>query len=797
MGELIRAFTFDRNTYRRTLDHSASFVEAHINMVKAGSSQTKVDSNAIQALASHMGVFRKESDSTYAPTAVAEGFEEIYVQERSDAFRWLMTRSLWRFVVPNGTGGGVNARARKIGVSFGFFQLLLGILVHLQALEGDQRFLYYEEMCALLNDDATWALPPLEFLTLVLERRQQMGTMVASERRGLLADLEDEYEIPRDNLNGFFRKALSQTGLFQYLHAGDTPVGVALAPALDRALQSRVRFVLDHPCAWDPETVAWQDYLALQDEDMPRDVSWTSRGAISNVVMTDEPAMEGIVDAACEAFSTANLVIERDLTQRFVSSLLTKPFVILTGLSGSGKTRLAQALAAWITQRSTASDPFKPGVVAPGSRTSYEVIASDRLTVEFRYEDLKTKVALPRPLIDEWVTCMLENDFNEATPKGDIAAAVAKTTEYSLFISNGFDSVLKAAALLQMSSSDEAAAEPGYEMVAVGSDWVSNENILGYPDALQPDRYVSTVALGLMLRALGDPARPYFLILDEMNLSHVERYFADVLSALESGEPLHLYTGDETREGVPRKLQLPPNLFVVGTVNVDETTYMFSPKVLDRANVLEFRVSFHQIQQLVRESPDVDLSLIAGQGSAFGSPFMVAARSPAPSIDDNLRARLDFELALFHDVLSGFGAEFGFRVVKELVRFVGIHRRIGGVGWTFESAMDAQILQKLLPKLHGSRRGLEPVLWALGFLCRAPREWAEVDGKERLANDADLRKTAGRAREMDEALNPLPTDSAPDIESLSDGATYPLSHNKIVRMIRLVRQNGFASFAEA
>ena len=90
---------------------------------------------------------------------------------------------------------------------------------------------------------------------------------------------------------------------------------------------------------------------------------------------------------------------------------------------------------------------------------------------------------------------------------------------------------------------------------------------------------------------------PHFLILDEMNLSHVERYFADMLSAIESGEPLHLHSEAGTvghpalPSGVPRELSLPPNLFIVGTVNVDETTYMFSPKVLDRANVLEFRVT--------------------------------------------------------------------------------------------------------------------------------------------------------------------------------------------------------------
>ena len=93
--------------------------------------------------------------------------------------------------------------------------------------------------------------------------------------------------------------------------------------------------------------------------------------------------------------------------------------------------------------------------------------------------------------------------------------------------------------------------------------------------------YQSTPAYELIKNAEDDSENPYFLILDEMNLSHVERYFADFLSAIESGEEIPLYGNND-------KLTLPDNLFIIGTVNVDETTYMFSPKVLDRANTIEF-----------------------------------------------------------------------------------------------------------------------------------------------------------------------------------------------------------------
>jgi 5-methylcytosine-specific restriction enzyme B len=107
-----------------------------------------------------------------------------------------------------------------------------------------------------------------------------------------------------------------------------------------------------------------------------------------------------------------------------------------------------------------------------------------------------------------------------------------------------------------------------------------------------------------MLRAGGDSERPYLMILDEMNLAHVERYFSDYLSAAESRERVLPNLVVESsggarfwrvRPGAPGLLPIPRNLWVVGTVNIDETTYMFSPKVLDRASVFEFRVTTEEL----------------------------------------------------------------------------------------------------------------------------------------------------------------------------------------------------------
>src|SRR5690606_12776113 len=119
-----------------------------------------------------------------------------------------------------------------------------------------------------------------------------------------------------------------------------------------------------------------------------------------------------------------------------------------------------------------------------------------------------------------------------------------------------------------------------YKIVPVGADWTNREPLLGYPNALKPDEYVKpdSGVLDLIIQANSHPNLPYFLILDEMNLSHVERYFADFLSAMESKEGIPLQP-HKAENGVPEKLEIPKNLFIIGTVNIDETTNMFSPKV--------------------------------------------------------------------------------------------------------------------------------------------------------------------------------------------------------------------------
>ena len=286
----------------------------------------------------------------------------------------------------------------------------------------------------------------------------------------------------------------------------------------------------------------------------------------------------------------------------------------------------------------------------------------------------------------------------------------------------------------------------------------------------------------MIWHASQNPDLPHFLILDEMNLSHVERYFADLLSAIESREEIPLYSGPARNlsgKELPRNLGVPPNVFVLGTVNVDETTYMFSPKVLDRANVLEFRIEAKDIQSYFVGRHTPDLSRIRGNGTALGATLVRAAMQQVDTPSD-VRDRFESEMLLFFNALKPHGVEFGYRVAHEASRFLYFYYELSASdGNWFDKAFDAVIVQKFLPKLHGQRARLAPLLRKLWFLC--------VNNET--ARGADVYKR------LDEVSRSTERSAEPSI--IPTSCLYPISAEKIIRMWRLLNENGFASFAEA
>ncbi len=156
-----------------------------------------------------------------------------------------------------------------------------------------------------------------------------------------------------------------------------------------------------------------------------------------------------------------------------------------------------------------------------------------------------------------------------------------------------------------------------FEMVQVKPNWHDSSELIGYVSRIDGERYVVGPFLKFMVKAINDPDHPYFLCLDEMNLAPVEQYFAEYLSVIESRkvnadgvvvtdpiidyEPTdaykslidQLFADNDTKRKEfltsenGRRLTIPQNLIIVGTVNMDETTFSFSRKVLDRAMTIE------------------------------------------------------------------------------------------------------------------------------------------------------------------------------------------------------------------
>lgn len=308
-------------------------------------------------------------------------------------------------------------------------------------------------------------------------------------------------------------------------------------------------------------------------------------------------------------------------------------------------------------------------------------------------------------------------------------------------------------------------------VVSVGADWTNREPLLGFPNALQHEQYVrpESRVLDLLIEANKDEnmEKPYFLILDEMNMSYVERYFADFLSAMESKEAIALWNGcpepeseDDAWDDTPEKIKLPSNLFIIGTINVDETTYMFSPKVLDRANVIEFKISVDEMSGFLNEMKEVDKDSIISKAAGMGANFVEIAQNKDLAKDENAVNTLQ----KFFKQLKCVNAEFGYRSATEIFRFICQAKANDdtGVKMTDNEILDAAIVQKLLPKLHGSRKKLDPVLKQLWKLCFT-------------GADTELPITDENAKK----------------------AKFRESADKIWRMFESANANGFTSFAEA
>lgn len=218
---------------------------------------------------------------------------------------------------------------------------------------------------------------------------------------------------------------------------------------------------------------------------------------------------------------------------------------------------------------------------------------------------------------------------------------------------------------------DETQGDVGLLVLPVQPGWHDPTALLGYVNPLNNDQYMRTGFLTFLMDAVRDPDRVYTVVLDEMNLSHPEQYFAPLLSAMETGAHIELHSHADNVDEVPAKIPYPSNLLVIGTVNMDETTHGLSDKLLDRATVIEFW--------------DIDTDAYSGWGSA--------------GLSDSDVTRTKLLLKQLSTALSPARLHFGWRTVSDILGFV--RAALGGGEATIQQALDLAVSSKILPKLRG------------------------------------------------------------------------------------------------
>lgn len=236
----------------------------------------------------------------------------------------------------------------------------------------------------------------------------------------------------------------------------------------------------------------------------------------------------------------------------------------------------------------------------------------------------------------------------------------------------------------------------------VRPSWMDDGDILGYLDRNRMLYFPSDTGLAeLLVEASRHPEKMYIVCFDEMNLARAEYYFAQFISVLEKKEnpALQLYNPSlEDRvynhSDYPARIPLLDNVLFMGTVNVDESTYHFSDKILDRANVITLHQrKFSDMARLTRREAAPEVEVGADEYRQFRKDEGVVTLSDAElHLLDDLNAALDER---------GTSGGIGYRVVSDMSRYLA--NIPSGSPMNRKEALDMQIVQRVLTKVRGSR----------------------------------------------------------------------------------------------
>lgn len=309
-----------------------------------------------------------------------------------------------------------------------------------------------------------------------------------------------------------------------------------------------------------------------------------------------------------------------------------------------------------------------------------------------------------------------------------------------------------------------------YQMVSVRPDWSDSSDLFGHIDL--HGKFIPGAIIDFVKRAEVDRMRPYFLCLDEMNLARVEYYLSDVLSIIETrdfnggeivSDPLismTYYGSDHEAAGKYGTVRLPENLYIIGTVNMDETTFPFSRKVLDRANTIEF-----SYVELMPRRNEGELEVYAQNlpNAFLKTEYLLLSQCDDAADDVDAYC---VELQSINKILQKANAHVGYRVRDEIVFYLLNNKKAELISQN--EAMDNEIMQKILPRIQGSSASIKNMLCELFKLCAGDYAGYQTEGD-------DLGSKMLRA--------------AQDVN-----CKYKKSAEKIAFMVRRYEEDGFTSY---
>ena len=297
-----------------------------------------------------------------------------------------------------------------------------------------------------------------------------------------------------------------------------------------------------------------------------------------------------------------------------------------------------------------------------------------------------------------------------------------------------------------------------YTLISIRPDWNDATELLGYKNL--DDKFIKGQLTKTILKAKQNKNKPHLICLDEMNLARVEYYLSDYLSIIESRKKVgqEIITDDivqfeENNETI--NLHIPDNIYIIGTVNMDDSTFQFSRKVLDRANTIEF--SDVDLDNLFFENNEEVESLNVSNN------FLKTTYLKTMDIEEEYREyakEINKKIIEINEILKKSQKQFAYRVRDEILFYLVENKKANLLHE--DIAFDYQIMQKILPAITGSEESVYQVLIdLLNFVCET--------------NTIDT---------IEEGLNYLKETKV----------RYENSANKIIYMLKGYQNDGYVSY---